>query len=76
MVEMNLGLEVALLLGTAGMGILVLPWSAMELSDTWRALGEAAEWLAQVRRGQETSLVPGGSKLSVAPAPTCVRISA
>jgi len=78
--SVGLGLEVALVLGVSGMGILALPWSAAELAESRRAFGEAARRLLG-RRGSSApevggpSLVPGGGERSLLPAPTRLRAS-
>ena len=76
MIEMSLGLEVALVLGAAGMGILALPWSATELSESWRAVGEAARRVVGARPVSAVSLVPGASELTGVPAPVRMKASA
>jgi len=78
MVEMSLGLEVALVMGIAGMGILALPWSAGELVQSRRALREATRRLLGVGNegGPGESLVPGSSELTMSPAPVRLRASA
>ncbi len=82
MMGMSLGLEVALVLGVAGMGILALPWSAEELVQSGQALREAARRLLGVRGAalsvdwEQGALVPGGCVPSVVPAPVRLRASA
>ncbi len=77
MVEMSLGLEVALVMGIAGMGILALPWSTGELVQSRRALWGAARLMGiGSEGGLGESLVPGSSELTASPAPARLRASA
>lgn len=76
MIEMSLGLEVAVVLGVAGMGILALPWSSEELGESRRALGEVARRLLGVRASAPASLVPGASVVTSVPAPARLRVPA
>jgi hypothetical protein len=78
MIEMSVGLEVAMVLGTAGLGILALPWSSVELEQSRRALGEAARRLlgAGSEGGPGEYHLPGACELTVVPAPVRLRASA